>query len=252
MLKTRIIPVLLLSNRGLYKGVKFKKHQYIGDPLNTIRIFNDKGVDELIILDIEASIKKKPIDFDYLSEIVSEAFIPISYGGGIKTIDDAKRLFSIGIEKIIINTCAFERPLIISELSERFGSQSIVVSIDVKKDLRGASVYMLSGTKRVNLSLEEASMLVEKLGAGEIIINDIDRDGTLLGYNLDYVRRISEKVAIPIVICGGAKDIYDFRRAKDAGAQACGAGAMFVYHGRHKAVLISYPRYDELRSILGE
>lgn len=252
MLKTRIIPVLLLKDRGVYKGVKFKNHKYIGDPINIVKIFNDKEVDEIVIFDIEATIKKKAIDFTYLKEVVSEAFMPVSYGGGIKTLDEAKELFAIGIEKVVLNTQAFENPTLISSLAQRFGSQSVVVSIDVKRSLFGTHVYTASATRKTSLFLEEASTLAEKLGAGEIIINDIDRDGTFSGYNLDYVHRISRIVSIPIVICGGARDVYDFKKAKDAGAQACAAASMFVYHGPHRAVLVSYPRFEDLRKILEE
>lgn len=252
MLKTRIIPVLLLKNRGLYKGIKFKNHSYVGDPINTVKIFNDKEVDELIIFDIEASLKNKPIDFEYLKEVVSEAFMPIGYGGRIKSLEDARKLFSLGIEKVILNTQAFKNPEFISALSKEFGSQSVVVSLDVKKTFLGNSIYILSGTRKTKFNLEKVALFFEDKGGGEIIINDIDRDGTFSGYNLNYIREIANKVKIPIVICGGAKDIYDFKKAKKAGAHACAAGAMFVYHGPHRAVLISYPNYDELRKILEE
>ena len=252
MLKTRIIPVLLLKNRGLYKGIKFKNHTYVGDPINTVRIFNEKEVDELILLDIEASLKNKPIDFTYLEEVVSEAFMPIGYGGGIDSVETAKKLFSIGIEKIILNTNAFLNPNLISELAKNFGSQSIVVSVDVKKSFFGASVYIKSGTIKIGLDPLEACILAEKSGAGEVIINDIDKDGTRSGYNLDYVKGIAKNLKIPVIVCGGAKSIEDFIEAKKAGAHACAAGAMFVYHGPHRAVLISYPKYDDLRKVLGE
>jgi len=252
MLKTRIIPVLLIKNRGLYKGVRFKDHIYVGDPINIVKIFNDKEVDELILLDFEASIKNKPIDFAYLEEVVSEAFMPIGYGGGVNTIDDAKKIFSLGVEKVIINTSAFLRPQFISELARAFGSQSIVVSIDIKKTSKGSFVFYSDGTKNTRYRPLEAALLMERNGAGEIIINDIDRDGTRSGYNLEYVEEISKKVAIPVIVCGGASCIDDFKDAKNAGANACAAGAMFIYHGPHRAVLVSYPRYEDLRKVLKE
>lgn len=252
MLKTRIIPVLLLKDRGIYKGIKFRNHKYVGDPINIVKIFNDKEVDEIIVFDIEATIKNKPINYEYLKDVVSEAFMPVSYGGGIKTVDEVRQLFSIGIEKVVLNTQAFENPRLISDLADRFGSQSVVVSLDVKKSLFGARIYVAAASKRTRFSLEEAAISVERLGAGEIVINDIDRDGTFSGYNLDYVRQVARVVTIPIIICGGAKDVHDFKRAKDAGAQACAAASMFVYHGPHRAVLISYPRYEDLRNILEE
>lgn len=252
MLKTRLIPILLLKNRGLYKGIRFKNHTYVGDPINTVKIFNDKEVDELVILDIEASVKNRPIDFEYLEEVVSEAFMPIGYGGGIRTVDDAKKLFALGIEKVVLNTKAFENPELIAKIASISGSQSVVVSLDVKKSFFGSYVYILNGTKKTNYTLERAAKFAEQLGAGEIIINDIDKDGTMSGYNLQYVQSISNMVNIPVIVCGGARDITDFKKAKEAGAHACAAGAMFVYHGPHRAVLISYPDYMDLRKILGE
>ncbi|HON88633.1 MAG TPA: AglZ/HisF2 family acetamidino modification protein [Spirochaetales bacterium] len=252
MLTTRIIPVLLLRNRGLYKGIQFKNHTYVGDPINTVKIFNDKEVDEIVVLDIEATVKNKPIDFEYLEEVVSEAFMPIGYGGGIKTIEDAKRIFSIGVEKVILNTQAFKTPELVSELSKKFGAQSVVVSLDVKKTLLGSFVYIKNGTEKTSYKPLEAAKLMESFGAGEIIINDIDKDGTRTGYNLSYIQEISKSVKIPVIVCGGAATVEDFVKAKQAGAHACAAGAMFVYHGPHRAVLISYPKYEELRKSLGE
>ncbi|MCS6956146.1 MAG: AglZ/HisF2 family acetamidino modification protein [Candidatus Calescibacterium sp.] len=248
MYKTRVIPVLLLKKRGLYKGIKFKDHKYVGDPINTVRIFNEKEVDELIILDIEAH--KVGIDFEYLKEVVSEAFIPIGYGGGIKSIEDAKKLFSIGIEKIILNTYAILNPELIRNLSEVFGSQSIVFSLDVKKNLFGKySVYIKAGKEKTKYDPIDIATKMEKLGAGEILLNDIDRDGTFKGYNLELIKQISSKLSIPLIACGGAKEILDFKKAKQAGAHACAAGSMFVFHMPHRAVIISYPSEKELEQI---
>lgn len=252
MLRTRIIPVLLLKNRGLYKGINFKNHTYVGDPINTVKIFNDKEVDELVILDIEASLKSKVIDYEYLKEVVSEAFMPIAYGGGINSVEQARKLFSLGIEKVVLNSSAFQNPSLISKLAETFGAQSVVVSIDIKKSLFGAQVYIKSGTEKTNLNPLQASLQAEKYGAGEIILNDIDKDGTRSGYNLEYVKAIANNLKIPVIVCGGARSIEDFIEAKKAGAHACAAGAMFVYHGPHRAVLISYPKYDDLRKALGD
>lgn len=251
MLKTRVIPVLLIKNRGLYKGVKFKKHTYVGDPINAVKIFNDKEVDELIIFDIEASKKNVSIDFDYLSEVVSEAFMPIGYGGGIKSVEDAQKLFSIGIEKVVLNTSAILDMKLLSKLVEQFGSQSILVSLDVKKTFFGQKVFIKSGTKKTEYDPIELSLHMEKLGVGEIILNDIDRDGTMQGYNLDMIKKISKKLSIPVIACGGAKGMDDFKKAKEVGAHGCAAGSMFVFYGPHKAVLISYPHYDELEKYLG-
>ena len=252
MLRTRVIPVLLLKNRGLYKGIQFKNHTYVGDPINTVKIFNDKEVDELVLLDIEATIKKKNIDYDYLQEVVSEAFMPIAYGGGISTVEQARRLFAIGIEKVVLNSSAFTTPELISVLADSFGSQSVVVSVDIKKNILGPKVYTQAGTKNTGLSPLQACIKAEKLGAGEVMINDIDKDGTRSGYNLSYVSDVAKSVTIPVIMCGGARSVQDFVDAKQAGAHACAAGAMFVYHGPHRAVLISYPKYNDLRKALGE
>jgi cyclase len=253
MLKTRIIPILLLKNRGLYKGIKFKNHKYVGDPINTVRIFNEKEVDELIIFDIIASKENKQIDFDYIKEIVSEAFMPIGYGGGIKSIEDAKKLFSIGIEKIVLNTGAILNSNLVKELVGMFGSQSIVFSLDVKSTfLGGKKVFIKSGTVNTKLNPLEVALKMQNLGVGEIILNDIDRDGTFMGYDIELIKTISSKLNIPLVASGGARNLNDFKLAKVAGAHACAAGAMFVYHMPHRAVVISYPKYEEIKKVLGE
>ena len=253
MLQTRIIPTLLLKNRGFYKGIKFKNHQYVGDPINTIKIFNEKEVDELVIFDIIASKENKSIDFDYIKEIVSEAFMPVGYGGGIKSVEDAKKLFSIGIEKVILNTNVILKPNLIKELVDVFGSQSIVFSLDIKKTLFGGKkVFIKSGTKNTKLNPLDVALKMQDLGVGEIILNDIDRDGTFMGYDLEFIQNISSKLNIPLVASGGARDLNDFKLAKEAGAHGCAAGAMFVYHMPHRAVVISYPKYEEIKKILGE
>ena len=253
MLRTRIIPVLLLKNRGLYKGIKFKNHKYVGDPINTVRIFNEKEVDELIILDIEASLLNKSIDFEYLRDVVSEAFMPIGYGGGVRSVEDAQRLFSIGVEKVILNTHAILNPELVKSLVNGFGSQSVVFSLDVKKTMFGGHrVFIKSGTEKTKYKPLELASEMQELGVGEIVLNDIDRDGTFTGYNLELIREISSELSIPLVACGGARNIQDFKLAKEAGASACGAGAMFVFHMPHRAVVISYPKYKDLVEVLGE
>ncbi len=253
MLKTRIIPVLLLKNRGFYKGVKFRNHKYIGDPINTVRIFNEKEVDELIILDIESSKLNKPIDFEYLKFITSEIFMPIGYGGGIKSIKDAGKLFKIGFEKIVLNTHAILNFKLVEELAKNFGSQSIVFSLDYKKTfLRGYRVFIKSGNQKTQYTPEKIATIMESLGIGEIILNDIDKDGTFSGYNLEMIRKVSNIVSILVVALGRAKSLEDFRLAKEAGASACAAGSMFVFHMPHRAVVISYPKYEELKKVLEE
>ena len=253
MLKTRIIPVLLMKNRGLYKGIKYRNHKYVGDPINTVKIFNEKEVDELILLDIEASLKKKPIDFEFIKEVVSEAFMPIGYGGGIKSLEEAQKLFSIGVEKIVLNTYAVLNFDLVKSLVDKYGSQSVVFSLDVKKDFWGKrKVYIKSGTEKTQYEPLEVALKMQELGVGEIILNDIDRDGTFEGYDIELIKLIARNTKVPLIACGGAKDITDFRKAKEAGAHACGAGAMFVFHMPHRAVVISYPDYNELRKVLEE
>lgn len=244
----RIIPCLLLKGTGLVKTTKFKNPRYIGDPRNAVKIFNEKEVDELIILDIESSPENKEPQFDLLREIVSEAFMPVAYGGGIKTHKQALTLINLGIEKIIISSKATREPQFVSELSEIVGSQSVVVCIDVKKSKRGHySVYCNGGSHKTHLSLLEYAQNIVKLGAGEIVVNSIDQDGTMAGYDLRLIKMISESVEVPVVALGGAGNLADLKTAVEiAGASAVSAGSMFVYRGERRAVLISYPKRSEL------
>lgn len=250
MLKIRVIPTLLMKNNGLVKGQKFVNHKYVGDPINAIKIFNDKEVDELVLLDINATITGTPINFSLLEEIAGEAFMPMAYGGGIKTINDMDKIFSIGFEKVVLNTVAIYNPELIQKASNTFGNQSIVVSIDVKKTLLGNyTVFIKSGTVKVNKRLDVLVREIAALGAGEIIINSIDREGTLSGYDMDLVGMVSKSVTIPVIASGGAGTMDDFRMASQAGASAVAAGALFVFHGPHRAVLITYPKYKELEKL---
>ncbi len=253
MLKTRVIPVLLMKNGGLYKGVKFKNHQYVGDPINTVKIFNDKEVDELVIFDIEASMLNKPINFELLENIAGEAFMPIAYGGGIKTLEDAQKLFSLGIEKVILNTSAIENIDLVKKLVNSYGSQSVVFCLDVKKSFFGKyEVFSYSGSKKIKILPIELAKKMENLGVGEIIVNSIDNDGVMKGYDLDLIKEIATKLTIPVIACGGARNLEDFKKAKEIGAHGCAAGSMFVYNGVHKAVLISYPKYEQLCELFKE
>ncbi len=252
MMIPRIIPLLLMKNRGLYKGINFRNHKYVGDPINTVKIFNDKEVDEIIILDIESTLKNKNIDFEYLREVVSEAFIPLAYGGGIKYVEEARKLFAIGIEKIVLNTYAVLNPNLVRDLVKEFGSQAIVFSLDVKKTFWGYKVFIKCGTVETKYDPIDFAMYMEELGVGEILLNDIDRDGTMGGYNLELINQISKKIKIPLIACGGAGKLEDFKKAVEAGASACAAGSMFVFQGPHRAVLISYPNYEDLKNIFGQ
>ncbi|MBI4395887.1 MAG: imidazole glycerol phosphate synthase subunit HisF [Elusimicrobia bacterium] len=252
MLETRVLPCLLLSNGGLVKTVRFKNPTYVGDPINAVRIFNDKEVDELVLLDIEASRRGAGPDFPLLSKISREAFMPMGYGGGVRSLEDARRLFSIGFEKVIINACALERPEFIQQASSACGSQSIVASIDVKKNFWGQGrVYDHVRGRPTSLSPRDFAVRLERLGAGEIALNSVDRDGTMSGYDLDLVRAVCQAVRIPVIAMGGAGRLEDFRDAvRFGGASAVAAGSFFVFHGRHRAVLITYPDKSELKKTL--
>lgn len=248
MLATRVIPVLLIKGEGLYKTIRFKDPRYIGDPINAIRIFNEKEVDELVLLDIEASIIKKPINFELIEKIASEAFMPVGYGGGIKSVEDAKKLFTLGIEKVIINSALLDNIELIGEIVKIYGSQSVVVSLDVKKNIWGKyDIYHKSGTVKSKFVLNDYIEKIISLGCGEIIIHSIDRDGLMKGYDMNLLSMITNSVSVPTVACGGAGSLEDLSKAViDSNVSAVAAGSIFVYHGKHKAVLITYPAKQQL------
>lgn len=251
MQNVRIIPVLLLKGMGLYKSVKFKDLKYVGDPINAIKIFNEKEVDELVFLDINASVNNKEPNYQMLADIASECFMPLCYGGGIKNIDQIERILYAGVEKISINSSAFDNPQLVYDAAKKFGSSTIVVSIDVKKGfLSGSSVYTLSGTKSTKKNPLEFAKYMEDQGAGELLINSIDHDGTMKGYDLDLIKTISRSVSIPVIACGGAGSIEHFKEAVGQGASAVAAGSFFVFQGKHRAVLITYPDRKEIETIL--
>lgn len=251
-MRARVIPCLLLKGQGLVKTVKFKDPKYLGDPINIVRIFNDKEVDEIVLLDITATPENRPPQFDRLKDIVSEVFIPLAYGGGIRSMEDVRILFSIGIEKIVLNTSSFENPAIIRAAADHAGSQAVVVSIDVKRNLFGKyEVYTRCGLKKTGVDPVEHAVAVEKLGAGEIIVNSIDRDGTMQGYDLDLVQKVADAVTIPVVACGGAGNLQHLADAIKTGhASAAAAGSLFVFQGPLRGVLISYPMPKDLERLL--
>src|SRR5215467_3378500 len=252
MLRHRIIPCLLLKDKGLVKTVKFKNPTYVGDPINAVRIFNDKEVDELLFLDITASLEGRRPPFKVISAIASECFMPLGYGGGIQSLEDIKPLFSSGVKKACKNTGAVKNPSLVKSASDTFGSQSIVFSIDVKKNfLRKNVVHTHSGKRNTGLDPVEYAQRVEKMGAGEIFLNCIDRDGTMQGYDVEFIRKVTDAVTIPVVACGGAGKLEDVNEVLDKGAaSAAAAGSLFVFHGKHRAVLISYPSKQELEGTL--
>ena len=253
MIRKRIIPVLLLKNNGLYKGVGYDKYVYIGDPINAVKIFNDMEVDELIFLDIEASKNNNVISQEFVEKLSEECFMPFSVGGGIKSIKDAKKLISAGAEKIILNNWAIKMPELITEISNSFGKQSVVVAIDVKKNWLGKErVYRLSGKKSIKINLEEWVKEVEKRGAGEILINSIEMDGKMSGYDVDLINRVTKSVSIPVIAGCGAGAVSHFIDAFKAGAEACAGGSMFVFHGPRRGVLINYPSKVERESLFND
>jgi cyclase len=251
MLRYRVIPVLLIKDNGLVKTTRFRNPVYIGDPINAVKIFNEKEVDELILLDITATNENREPNYKRIEEIVSEAFMPIGYGGGINKLEQIEKLFKLGIEKVILNTAAQVNPGLIRQAAEIFGNQSIVVAIDIKKNIWGKNkIYTHSGTKKQNTDIDSFLKIAEESGVGEIFINSIDRDGTMSGYDIELIRHVSGVVSVPVVASGGAGNNKDFSLAITSGASAVAAGAMFVFQGIHRAVLISYPKYEELEKLL--
>lgn len=250
-MRVRVMPCLLLRQSKLVKTVKFKNPDYIGDPVNAVKIYNDKEVDELIFLDITATVDKKAPPFKTISEIATECFMPYTYGGGIKSLDDMRKIFNMGVEKIAINSYAVENPEFVRQAAKEFGNQSVVASIDAKRKLGGKyEVFTMSGTKGTGLDPVSHAKKMEEMGAGEILLTSIDRDGTWEGYDLDLIKMVAEAVSVPLIACGGAGNIQDFRKAVDAGASACAAGSMVVYQAKNRGVLINFPRQSELRAVL--
>ena len=251
MTRIRVIPVLLVNGTKLVKTIKFKNATYVGDPINAVKIFNDKEVDELILLDITATVENRKPNVDFISKITNECFMPLCYGGGIKNIDQIKTLLNMGIEKIALNTSAVENTNLITEAANLFGNQSIVVSIDVRKNIFGKySIFTRSGKKNMKTDPVKFAKEMEDRGAGEIMLNSIDRDGTYLGYDLELIHKMTDSVNIPLIASGGARNVNNFVEAVKSGASAVSAGSMFVFHGKHRAVLINFPSQEELKSTL--
>jgi imidazole glycerol-phosphate synthase subunit HisF len=246
----RVIPVLLLKDGGLYKTTRFKDPVYIGDPINAVKIFNEKEVDELIFLDIEASKLGREPDYDLIQSIANECFMPFCYGGGICTLEQIKRITQIGVEKVALNTIAAQNLDFVREAAREFASSTIVVSIDVRKEfIGGYKAFCNSGSQKIKMPLIDYAKKVADAGAGEILLHDVQREGTMTGYDLQLLESISSQVDIPIIACGGAATIDDLQGAMRHGAMAAAAGSLFVYKGKHKAVLINYPKPDELSFI---
>jgi imidazole glycerol-phosphate synthase subunit HisF len=254
MFRPRIIPVLLLSNKGLVKSIKFRNHRYIGDPINAVKIFNDLKADELVFLDILASKEQRTISPEFVKNVGEEANMPFAAGGGITTLEQIKAIIAAGAEKVVINSFAAHDPDFISAASQTFGSSTIVVCIDVKKTFTGKEqTWVSGGNKPTGLDPVDFAQQIEEKGAGEIIIQSIDRDGTMSGYNLPLVRKVSESVRIPVVALGGAGKAEHLKLAYTVGfASGLAAGSMFVYHGSRNGILINYPSFKEKVQIFDE
>ena len=244
----RVIPSLMIHQGGLYKSVRFKDYRYVGDPINAVKIFNDKEVDELVVLDISATAEKRAPNIKQIKEIAGEAFMPLGYGGGITRLDEIRELVAAGVEKVILNTSAYTNPALVTEGARYVGSQSVVVSIDVKKNLFGKyKVHIQNATRKTDADPVTYARQMEQAGAGEILLNSVDKDGTFDGYDTDLIRMVSESVNIPVVAMGGAATVDDLANAVKNGASAVSAGSMFVFQRPHRAVLISYPSQAELK-----
>ncbi len=247
MLLPRIIPCLLVKNRGLVKTINFTNPKYVGDPINAVRIFNEKEADEIIVLDIDASAKNIEPDYKMIENIAAECRMPFCYGGGFKTVKQAKRIFSLGVEKIALSSIALETPEIIGELSSQVGSQSVVVVLDVKKNTsQNYDIYTCNATKKHDVNIFNYIERIQSLGVGEIVINSIDNDGVMRGYDLGLIKELKSVIEVPLTVLGGAGSLEDFRALiQSFGSIGVAAGSLFVFKGRFRAVLINYPNSEE-------
>jgi len=251
MLKNRIIPCLLLRNGGLVKTKAFANPKYVGDPINAIRIFNEKEVDELMVLDIAASKDRREPNYALIEQFAGECFMPLAYGGGIVNVEQARQLFALGVEKVCLQTAALEDLSLITRLADQFGNQSILMSVDVKINWRGKmKIYSAATGKTLPQDWCDFLRQSVQAGAGEVVLNAVDRDGMMQGMELELIRRAAMAVSVPLIAMGGVGSLADIKAAVDAGASAVAAGAFFVFQGPHRAVLITYPRYEELARLL--
>ncbi len=250
MLRTRIIPCLQLIDQSLVKTVQFKKHNYIGDPINTVRIFNELEVDELCFLDIRATVEKREPNLKILTGIANECFMPLSYGGGLRDFETVKKIFSIGFEKVVINSFAVEKPEFIKKVAEHFGNQAVIGSIDVKKNILGRyNVYSKDGTEKTKLEPIEWAKKLEELGAGELLITSMDNDGTWEGFDIEINKKIANAVSMPIIANGGAGSIEHIGEVLLKGTvNAVALGSMVVYQKKGMGVLINFPDKEQLNN----
>lgn len=251
MLRPRIIPSLLIQDNGLVKTVNFKNPKYVGDPINAVKIFNEKAVDELAIFDIDATVLGKEPNYSLIERLASQSMMPLCYGGGVKTVEQAQHIFSLGIEKIALSSAVLQNPKLITQIADRVGAQSVIVVLDVKKKLLGGyEIYTHNGKKATGINPFKFVEEAQKLGAGEIVINSIDKDGVMKGYDMDLIAKIREKITLPMTVLGGAGSLQDIQKVIDIhGVIGVAAGSMFVFKGPYKAVLINYPTQVEKNKI---
>lgn len=254
MLRPRIIPCLLIQDKGLVKTVRFKNPKYVGDPINAVRIFNEKEVDELVVLDIDATSLYREPDYKTIEHLAAECRMPLCYGGGVKTVQQAQRIFGLGVEKVAISSAAIEDPTLITRIAERVGNQSVVVIVDVKKKLLGGyEIYVNNGKKATGKNAVEFVEKLKDLGAGEVVINSIDHDGVMKGYDLLLSEKIRQVTNLPLTILGGAGSLQDIEQLINKfGIIGAAAGSLFVFKGVYKAVLINYPTQIEKDSFLNK
>ncbi|MGJ1194861.1 AglZ/HisF2 family acetamidino modification protein [Sphingobacterium spiritivorum] len=251
MLRPRIIPSLLIQDNGLVKTVNFKNPKYVGDPINAVKIFNEKAVDELAIFDIDATVKGLEPNYGLIERIANQSRMPLCYGGGVKTVEQAQKIFGLGIEKIALSSSVIENPSLITQIAERVGAQSVIVVLDVKKKLFGGyEVYTHNGKKATGINPFKFIQEAQKLGAGEIIINSIDQDGVMKGYDHGLIDKAREQTSLPMTVLGGAGSLDDIKKIIDKHKIiGVAAGSLFVFKGVYKAVLINYPTNEEKKRL---
>ena len=253
MLRPRLIPCLLVHNGGLVKTVNFANPKYVGDPINAVRIYNEKEVDELVVLDIDATVKGAEPDYQLISHLASESRMPLCYGGGVRTVAQIEKIISLGVEKVAVSSAAVENPKLISDAASRVGSQSVVVVIDVRKSglLRRQEVVIHNGSRRTGLNPVEFARQMVEFGAGEIVINSVDRDGEMKGYDLGLIEQVRQAVHLPLTVLGGAGSLDDLKELISRyGIIGAAAGSLFVFKGKYRAVLINYPNQAEKEALL--
>ncbi len=251
MKRARVIPVLLLHNSGLYKTIRFSEYKYIGDPINAVRIFNEKQCDEIILLDISATKRNNEINYKLIKEIATESFMPMAYGGGIGKLTEIEKILKLGLEKVVINSVLFYEPDFLKHAVKEFGSSTIVASVDIKKNIFGKQIVYSHSAKPISITDPILYLkTLEETGVGEIMVNDVERDGTQTGYDLDLINKLSNSVKIPFIAAGGCRNLEDIKNTfSKTSISATAAGSMFVFQGKHRAVLISYPSPEEIKMI---